>query len=239
MGVVEHVLGTCHEPFGVVTGGEESAVHPVREEVEEEVGRADRLIGPAGLPGRLSEAGEGVDHGGVVCCVSEVPCTGLGLPGAEPAAVFATEVGEEEVGVLPGSYQPVLPAGGGGSLSECGEHQAVPLGQDLVVESGADPQFPDIEEGLPGTLHPGRAQQVAPNWTVQDVGALEVSLRADAVPGDRLVCVGAGGCPYLQLGPDVEATFDSLRVGILGSSEPTARESKVPEHVPDGLLGDL
>ena len=156
MGVVEHVLGTCHEPFGVVTGGEESAVRPVREEVEEEVRRTDRLVGPAGLPGRLSKAGEGVDHGGVVCCVSEVPCTDLGLPGAEPSAVFSAEVSEEEVGVLPGGHQPVLPAGGGRSFSERGEHQAVPLGQDLVVEGGADPQFPDIEEGLPGTLNPGR-----------------------------------------------------------------------------------
>ena len=171
--------------------------------------------------------------------VAERPGASVGLPGAQPPAVRSLQRRAEEVGVGPGRLHPVLAAHGHGRVGEGGQHQAVPLGQDLVVQAGTDAGLPSGEECPSGPFHGRRALQVATDRPVEDVGSLEVSAPGDPVPGlGHSGVVTAHGSELVE-GPHVERALHSLGIGILRREEPAIGVAEVPQHVLDGLRGDL
>src|SRR5690606_6771183 len=110
----------------------------------------------------------------------------VGVPGAEPSAVAAAEVREEELAVGHGGREPALVAGGGGSFGERREHHRVPLGEHLVVAERPGTLGACREELGPGRLDNRRtSQRAAVAQPAEDRASLEVRLGADLVPLER------------------------------------------------------
>ena len=194
----------------------EPTVLPVQEAVQEDVGRRHGQLGPPGLTGSLTESGQAVHHGCVVRRVAQSVGSGVGLPGAQPPAVRPPESPTEEVGVGRGRFQPVLPAHSQGGLGQGRQHQAVPLGQDLVVQPGPDPGLPTGEESYSGPLNRIGALQVAPDRPVENIGPLKVAGPGDPVPLDGLIGVLPAHRTHFVQRPQVERALGPLRVGVLG-----------------------
>ena len=133
------------------------------------------------------------------------------LPGAQPAAVLSSELTQEELAGLYGGGKPLLVVGGGRRLGERRQEECVPLGEDLVVEPGSDPFLAGLEQPLSRPFDVRQAHEVAPDRTVEDVGALEVAGLGDAPPleGDRRF-VGAEDVFDLVRAPDVELALFAL-----------------------------
>ena len=152
----------------------------------------------------------------MVCRVAQSVGSGVGLPGAQPPAVRPPESPTEEVGVGRGRFQPVLPAHSQGGLGQGRQHQAVPLGQDLVVQPGPDPGLPTGEESYSGPLNRIGALQVAPDRPVENIGPLKVAGPGDPVPLDGLIGVLPAHRTHFVQRPQVERALGPLRVGVLG-----------------------
>ena len=248
-GVVHQVLGPGHQRLGVDAGSEHASGLVIPEQVQQPVGRSPGLVDPAGLARQLPQPGEGVDQRGVVLGVGQVAGLGraagvAGLPGAQPSAVAPPQVGHQELAVGQRRRPPLRITGGRGGLGHRRQHQAVPLGQDLVVETGAHAALPAHEQGPAGRLHLVGPDQVAPHRPVQDVGPLEVAGRGHSPPGRG----GIGGLragrvlhhrPQFGLRPDVELALDALGVGVLGRVEASVGVAQVPQHVADRLVDHL
>ena len=239
LGVVHQVLGALHEGLGVASGRVESTVGGVAEELQEDVGGRDRHLDPADLTGGLTQPGQPVHHRSVVGRIAERPGSSVGLPGAQPPTIGALQRRAEEVGVGPGRLHPVLATHCHGRIGQGGQHQAVPLGQDLVVQAGTDAGLASGEECLTGAFHGRRALQVATDRPVEDVGSLEVAASGDPVPGlGHCGVVTAHRAEFLE-GPHVEGALHPLGVGVLRREEPAIGVAEVPQHVLDRLRGDL
>src|SRR4029453_18868881 len=98
------------------------------------------------------------------------------LPRAAPPPVGPTELPEQELGVLHGCGDPIVATHRGSSLGKGGEKQRVPLGEDLVVETGSWPAGPGLEQGLARLLDGRGPLQLAPVMDPErDVAPLEVA----------------------------------------------------------------
>ena len=217
----------------------ESTVGGVAEELQQDVGGRDGRFGPAGLAGGLTQPGQTVHHCSVVGGVAERPGSSVGLPGAQPPTVGASQRRAEEVGVGPGRLHPVLATSCHGRIGQGGKHQAVPLGQDLVVQAGTDAGLASGKECLTGAFNGRRALQVATDRPVDDVGSLEVSALGNPVPVFGHVGVVTAHGSQLAKGPHVERALHPFGVGVLRREEPAIGVAEVPQHVLDGLRGDL
>ncbi len=177
---------------------------------------------------------------GVVGGEGVVAGAAVGLPGTLPAAVVPPQMGEEHLRVLTRRLQPVFPLQRRAGLRQGGEHEAVPLGEDLVVEARTHPLLAGLEQRRPRLLHGRRPQQVTADRAVQDRVPLEVPLLGDAVPvHHRLGPILAEDLDDLLGRPDVEAALLAFGVGVLGRVEPAGRMAEVAQHVADRLLDHL
>ncbi len=120
------------------------------------------------------------------------------------------------------------------------EHQAVPLGQHLVVEAGPDATLTRLEEAPPRLLDLGRPLEITAHRTVEDVRTLEVARLRDAVPLDRPGReVGAEHVFDLLDSPYVEAALLALGVGVLGRREAALGLAQIAQHIGDRLVEHL
>ena len=127
----------AHDDVGGVVGGEGVAAGVGDPEVRLERGAPALGGGEAGrIVGGLIEAQRGPDHVGVVAGVA----LHLGLAGAigvGEAAVRLHALADEIEGGGRG-FQPIGAVEHACGMGERGDHQAVPVGQHLVVPAGAD-----------------------------------------------------------------------------------------------------
>ena len=140
------------------------------------------------------------------------------------------------------------------ALGERGNHQPVPIGQDLVVLERVDAGCARCEQ--PGArlfpaqvqlrfAHPQRLRPAAEGaGEMQDVGAGRVSagLIVEIPPGlqveDRLPESGLGrpeGLPEFIEAPHVEFSLDAFAVGILSGKEGPFRGAHVPQDIGEDL----
>ncbi len=238
--VVEQVLRAGDELLTVDAGGEHAAFLRIPEEVEHRVGRRDGFGDPPTLARGLGEGDERLHERRVVGRVSEVASTAVALPRTEPSAVVAAQAADQELAVRDRGVEPLAVLRRGGCLRERVEHERVPLGQHLVVETGPYPLLARVEQLLARLFDLGRTDEVTAHGSVQDVRAFEVAGLGHAVPLD-----GGGRELGAEHGfdvldpPDVEATLLALGVGVLGRREAALGLPQVAEHVGDRLVEHL
>ena len=113
---------------------------------------ARRLADPRGLARRLGQADEGLDEGGVVGSESVVAGSRLAarVPRPAPSSGASAQLGDEEAGGVDRRTDPRRSVEQGAGLGEGGDHQGVPLGEHLVVESWPGTRPAGIEQRLTG-----------------------------------------------------------------------------------------
>ena len=197
---------------------------------------AFRPVEPDAVAGRLVQRQGGAAHIGVVVERRRM----ARLPGAPAVAqailhrhVLAHEIGRADRGV-----DPVRAREGCAGEGDRGDREAVPVGEHLVVEAGANPLRPRRQQhgAILGELFFGCVVEAFhPIEPVQDRFALPVAALADVV--DRLEQPGAvaEGVVDLALGPDIELAFLAFAVGIEAAGESAVRRRHLAQHPGDGF----
>ena len=142
-------------------------------------------------------------------------------PGVLDAAVAAGHVGQDEVEGLPRAVEPGGLVEHRGGAGQGGDRQAVPVGQHLVVPAGADAFFSRLEQDVP-SARPGRLPRSGvPGGVMRRriVWPSQLPSGGDVVGALEGGGVGPEQGVDLGLGPDVEAAFLALAVGVLGGGE--------------------
>ena len=136
--------------------------------------------------------------------------------------------------------QPVVALEHGGGVGERGDHQAVPVGQHLVVPARPDALVahrlqPGAQARQPLLL--GVAQQRRRAVAMQDGVMLPVALRRDVVDLLEEGRIGAQHRIDLGLVPDIELALDAFAVGVVGRGKAAALGHHLAQH-PVAGLGD-
>src|SRR5690606_23800374 len=139
---------------------------------------------------------------------------------------------------LAGGREPGGLAEGDGGVGEGRDHQAIPVGEDLVVPPGPDARFAGGEKAGAAGLHLGFERRVSerrPAEAVEDGLALPVAAGADAIRRLEERGVVAQHAIDLRLGPDVELALLALAVRIeaAGESLPAVLARRGPHFAKD------
>ncbi len=237
------LTGPHDERLGVVAGRVEPAASSSAKSREQLRGRrVTASHRPAGIARELAEAGAAVDEPGVVGRVAGPARLRPGTRSAAPSRPRGAGAASRKVAIsVAASAQSSLPGGGRG-LGEGRAHHGVPLGDDLVVEAGADP------------AGPGRAG--ARPWRVSISGGRSRSPRRARCSTVRPSKLPSGVTPYhsrRRLGPragpstavsslgrpEVVAALLAFGVGVLGRVQAAGRVAKVAQHVGERLVEHL
>ena len=181
--VVVAVLAAHDQVGGIVGGDEVAAAFGIGEMPVEHGDQRLRLVEVAHLAGRLEQRDAGARHVGVVVERAAMQPLAGAMGMEQPAVVVAHPVHDEAPGADRGG-QPVVALEHGGGVGERGDHQAVPVGQHLVVP--ARPHALVAHRLQPGaqagqSLLLGVAQQRRRAIAMQDGVMLPVALRRDVV----------------------------------------------------------
>ena len=156
-GVVERVFGASEQALVVIGGEEEASLVAVLEIGEHPLGQRFGFPQPSSVAGRLMKPEQAVDEEGVILQVRGE----LGLALAvrpEEASVGRAQLLEQEPGGFLGGLAIFLDLEGAVAVGVRGDHQAIPAGDDLVVEQGSGPFFPGRQQ--PGAERPQACLQL-------------------------------------------------------------------------------
>ena len=238
-GAVVRRLGAHDELFGIVGGQEIAAAFGVPVVPVQHLGPGLRLAQIGAFPGRFGEQQGGLAHLGVVVERGRVaePAVAPGVP--EPAVLGHVPDDEGKGGL--GGGQPGGLAERRGGARQRRDHQAVPVGQHLVVPARPHPraarrQEPGAQLGQLGFL--GGLSQPRAARAVEDGLALPVAARGHVVGGLERRRVGAQQRVDLGLGPDVEPALLALAVGVEGTREGARRRAAAGLGFGDHLAQD-
>ncbi len=192
------------------------------------------LVEKLALAGRLEQRQRGADHGGEI---RRQPRKQQ-LPGAprmaEPVAL-GHRCGDEVEGAAR-HRNPRRLAEHDAGVDQRRDHQAVPVGQNLVVEAGPHAAGAGFEQRRPQRRQP-RLVGLAARHVLEPVEyrvTFEIAFIADiVVTGEELAVVGAEPVDNLALAPDVELAFLTLQVGIERCREGAFRRghlARQPSH---------
>ncbi len=175
--------------------------------------------------------------------IGEVPGPPVALPAAEPPTSRVDHPRDRELRDPDGGGGPGRRSGRGCGLGQCRGVHGVPLGEDLVVESGPDAARPGGEEAPSPDLHVRGPVQRRADRPAQDRGPLEVPAWRDVEPGgdgiDHPGVVDADSLGDESGGPDVEFPLHPLGVGVLGGVHPSFGGGQVTGNVGDDPVHDL
>ena len=164
-----------------------------------------------------------------------------GAMGVEQPAIRVAHRVHHEAPGADGGGQPVVALEGGGGIGQGCDHQAVPVGQDLVVPARPDAPVADgLQPGAQARQPPFLvlAQQGGRAVAVQDGVVLPISLGRDVV---GLLEEGRvfGAQDRVDLGfvPHIEFALDAFAVGIVGRGKTAAFGHHLAQH-PVAGLGD-
>ncbi len=213
------------------------------------------LPGEPGIEGGAVEFQETPDQKGVVVRMASDPGGPSPIP-VEQAVVFVLQIRKDEPGRVFRRIGPFGAAENPGTHGQGGDHQAVPVGEDLVVLQGMDPFLPASEERFPDRRplraegYRVRVQILGPPvqglGEVRDAGAgplaggfvSEVALRRQVEHGGPPLCrLFPEDLPEFLQGPDVELPLFPFAVRILGGVEGACGVGHIPEHIGEDLLG--
>ena len=192
--------------------------------------RSERLgIGEVGgVEGGGVQRERRLGHGGVVGGEARPYRLAVAIAVGEPA-IAAHGRHDGAIGIA-GEIEPVITAEYGAGLRQAGDHQAVPIGEDLVVERGRDPAVALGEQGLAQSIEAARVG-VVDRRCGEEVGdrlPLTVAGRPDVVGiGEEGAVRGTEGGDDLVVGPDVVAALLAFGIGVEAGGEGAA----VPAHV--------
>ena len=125
-------------------------------------------------------------------------------------------------------------------IGKRGDHQPVPIGEDLVVPTGADPRLARLEEDRAGRGERRFVTVIAklgPLGSVEDGFSFPVAFGRDVVGVLEPTGVGPQQIVGLRRRPDVVLAFLAFAVGIEGAGEAAALGHHLPQH-PGHRLGD-
>ena len=242
--MVADLLAAGDQLLVVAGGGEEAAALGVAEAGDGGVRQRLGLLEPALLEARFVERQQRLQQEGVVLEVGVEAGVAV-LVGAQQVPVLVAQRVEDELRAPPRGGEVVLAAEDRARLGEGADRQGVPGGEALVVELRPDAIGTRLVEGAAG-LGKTRwgalfsvCERKAPRGAagqVEDVGALEVALLADAVELDHgLGAVAEHGADLCRR-PDVEAPLLALGVGVESRVEAALGPAHLPQHPVQRLL---
>ena len=156
------------------------------------------------------------------------------------AAILAGHLAADKGKSAGGKRDPTGVIEGKPGLDQRGDHQPVPIGEDLVVEPGADSRRARLQQQLAAPRQLGLGVcigKVGRLEPVQDIVAFPVALGGDVVKAlEQRGAVTEHGVD-LGLGPDVEFAFHVLAVGIEARIEAALRMGHLAVE-PSDCFGD-
>ena len=221
----------------------------------------DQLVGrlkPPQLKSRFVKIHKGLGHLGVIVEIRrELAGAGAGaavVAGAGAGAAIgpqqnavANHVGEHEIGRPLGGFPIAIFAQELITPGQCRDHHAVGRRQDLVVFAGPGAPAPQGEQLRPkrcqatfqrlGSQVPVACKRPWIAGDVEDIAALEVPLRRDAViVAEKLAVLFAQRGQDLFRPPNVELALFSFAVGIFGTVKAAAAIGHVAKYVVEDLF---
>ncbi len=160
----------------------------------------------------------------------------------EEAAIFRHGLLDKQEGAL-GSLLPIRTIEHDSSARQRGDHQAVPVGEDLVVEAGTNAAGACGQQLLAQGAQMGFGFDASQRLVIETVGnvvAFEVAGLRDVVGGrENLGILLTEDLANLPKGPDVELAFLPFAVGIERGCESAAFADHLTQQPGDGFVDAL